>query len=83
MRTQTDPALELAHRIYTYREDGESWTQAVERYARDVLMRHPRTVHRWLSGESPIPGVVSDSLADAYAALDAYENSVAPLECEP
>ena len=57
-----DPALELAARIYSYREDGEAWTSAVDRYAREVLVRHPRTVHRWLSGESPIPAVVADSL---------------------
>jgi hypothetical protein len=68
----------LASRIYSYREEGESWTNAVDRYARDVLMRHPRTVHRWLSGESPMPAVVSDSLA--YADLDAFENSIAPCD---
>lgn len=28
------------------------------RYADLVLLRQPRTVHRWLSGESPIPGAV-------------------------
>lgn len=59
---QPDPALELASRIYAHREEGESWTDAVDRYARDVLVRHPRTVHRWLSGESPVPAVVMDWL---------------------
>lgn len=59
---QPDPALTLASRIYIYREKGETWTAAVDRYARDVLFRHPRTVHRWLAGESPIPKVVADSL---------------------
>jgi hypothetical protein len=54
--------LFLATRISAYKEEGESWTSAVERYSRDVLMRHPRTVHRWLSGESPIPAVVEERL---------------------
>ena len=29
-------------------------------YARSVLIRDPRTVRRWLSGESPIPQAVLD-----------------------
>ncbi|HAM42009.1 MAG TPA: hypothetical protein DDX89_02285 [Candidatus Omnitrophica bacterium] len=29
-------------------------------YARAVLIRDPRTVRRWLSGESPIPQAVLD-----------------------
>lgn len=70
MRTQPDPVLELASRIYAYREDGESWTSAVDRYARDVLVRHPRTLHRWLSGESPLPAVVADSLNQGSTTLD-------------
>jgi hypothetical protein len=59
---QPDPALALASRIYAYKEKSEAWTTAVDRYAREVLMRHPRTVHRWLAGESPVPKVVADSL---------------------
>lgn len=61
--TKSDPALTLAQRIYVFKRDDEPWTTAVDRYARDVLFRHPRTVHRWLSGESPVPAVVADSLA--------------------
>ena len=60
-----DPALELASRIYAYRNDGESWTDAVDAYAREVLFRHPRTVHRWLSGESPIPQVIINEVLNA------------------
>lgn len=73
-----DPALELATRIYAFREDGETWTDAVDRYARGVLFRHPRTVHRWLSGESPLPAVVADSLrADgrAWAIIDEWHET--------
>lgn len=61
---KSDPALELASRIYSFKEEGESWTDAVDRYARDVLFRHPRTVHRWLSGESPLPLAVIVMLSD-------------------
>lgn len=31
---------------------------SITRYARTVLIRQPRTVRRWLSGESPIPKAV-------------------------
>lgn len=27
-------------------------------FARDVLIREPRTIRRWLAGDSPIPTVV-------------------------
>jgi len=60
-----DPALELASRIYSYRNAGESWTDAVDAFAREVLFRHPRTVHRWLSGESPIPQVIINEVLNA------------------
>ena len=62
--TNPDPSLELASRIYAFREDGESWTDAVDGFARSVLMRHPRTVHRWLAGESPIPKAVAAWIMD-------------------
>jgi len=87
--TNPDPSLELASRIYAFREDGESWTDAVDGFARSVLMRHPRTVHRWLAGESPIPkavaawimdGTPGPGRGDAFAMLDAYENSIVPLD---
>lgn len=45
--------------------------QAIERsglsaraFAKDILWRDERTVRRWLSGESPIPRVVSDRLRE-------------------
>lgn len=76
---QPDPALELASRIYAHREDGESWTDAVNRYARDVLLRHPRTVHRWLSGESPVPAVVADSFSHTN---DCPDDAVVDNHCE-
>jgi len=31
-------------------------------YARDVMIRDPRTVRRWLAGDSPIPQSVADLL---------------------
>lgn len=36
---------------------------SAERYARDVLLRNPRTVRRWLAGDSPIPREVRAFLA--------------------
>ncbi len=32
-------------------------------FARDTLIRDPRTVRRWLAGDSPIPKAVKDHLA--------------------
>ena len=29
-------------------------------FARDVLIREPRTIRRWLAGDSPIPAVVCE-----------------------
>lgn len=37
-------------------------------FARDVLWRDERTVRRWLSGESPIPAIVSDRLREELTA---------------
>ena len=33
-------------------------------FAKDILWRDERTVRRWLSGESPIPRVVTDRLRE-------------------
>lgn len=33
-------------------------------FARDVLWRDERTVRRWLSGDSPIPSVVTERLRE-------------------
>lgn len=35
---------------------------SVSAYARQVLIRDPRTVRRWLAGDSPIPQSVRDFL---------------------
>lgn len=35
-------------------------------YAKQVLIRDPRTCRRWLSGESPIPQSVIEFLAKDY-----------------
>lgn len=35
-----------------------------EAFARDVLLREPRTVRRWISGENPIPQLVVQWLAN-------------------
>jgi hypothetical protein len=36
---------------------------SVSLYARTVVIRDPRTVRRWLAGDSPIPQSVIDFLA--------------------
>ena len=36
---------------------------SAQAYARKILMRNPRTVRRWLAGDSPIPEAVRDFLA--------------------
>ena len=41
---------------------------SASRYARDVLVRDPRTVRRWLKGDSPIPQRVVDFLHEGKAA---------------
>lgn len=44
---------------------------SVRKFARDVLTRDPRTLFRWLSGESPLPRAVRERceriIADAAA----------------
>lgn len=81
---RTGPALTLAQRIYAFKGEGEAWTTAVDRYARDVLFRHPRTVHRWLTGESPIPAVVASALTARYAsvAMASFEDALASGDTE-
>ena len=36
--------------------------RGVKRFSREVLVRPPSTVYRWLSGSKPIPKVVRDWL---------------------
>lgn len=39
-------------------------------FAEQVVMRDERTVRRWISGDSPIPAVVSEWLEDGPAVED-------------
>jgi hypothetical protein len=55
--TRSEEAALLSRRI---EESGVS----VNAFATDVLLREPRTVFRWLSGESPIPNRVRDWLTN-------------------
>ena len=63
-------------------------------FARDVLIREPRTVRRWLAGDSPIPNRVKEWLQDPqaapwppasrYAGVDVpHEFGISPLDEEP
>lgn len=56
-RTAAEWAALLSRRI---EESGLS----VARFARDVLRRDPRSVWRWLNGESPIPAEVKKFLLE-------------------
>lgn len=56
-KTQQESIEYLKQRI---EQSGLSTT----RFAVEVLMRDPRTVRRWLSGDSPIPAVVMDWLVN-------------------
>lgn len=33
-------------------------------WAKTVVLREPRTVRRWLSGDSPVPSIVIDKLLE-------------------
>lgn len=56
----TDTIEQLRHAI---RQSGLSSSA----YARQVLVREPRTIRRWLAGQSPIPAAV-------VAFLNAHQN---------
>jgi hypothetical protein len=56
-----DP-LTRAEQIALLRQAIQSSGLSASAYARDVLTRDPRTVRRWLAGDSPIPRAVLDKL---------------------
>lgn len=58
---QDDARARLEALVFVSRLDGETEGQAIDAVAIE-LGRHPRTIHRWLSGESEIPGVVRRQL---------------------
>lgn len=59
-RKKRNADVELLRQVIEFaRRPGMTWTGAVDDFARNRLVRDPRTVQRWLSGESPIPDVVS------------------------
>jgi hypothetical protein len=53
--------MTAAH-IAKLRGDIAALNLSIENYARTVLLRDPRTVFRWLSGQSPIPKPVQEYL---------------------
>lgn len=42
--------------------------KSVRRFAREELVREPRTVWRWLAGENPVPAMVREHLQEYVAA---------------
>ncbi len=71
-RTRTEEVELLRRRLL---ESGLSSS----RFAIERLIRQPRTVRRWLSGESPIPAVVLEWLQDPPAAAGPPPASVGEL----
>ena len=61
LRTRTDEIGLLEKRI---EESGLDTSP----FARDVLIREPRTIRRWLDGSSPIPNRVKEWLQDPQVA---------------
>jgi hypothetical protein len=47
-------------------------------FARDVLLREPRTIRRWLAGDSPIPAVVGAWLTAHASARDKAPDVLPP-----
>ena len=43
--------------------------RGVKRYSREVLVRPPSTIYRWLSGSRPIPKCVRDFLVGEFRIL--------------
>lgn len=60
-RTSTEEMELLERRI-------EESGLKTSRFARDVLIREPRTIRRWLTGDSPIPNRVKEWLQDPQVA---------------
>lgn len=58
MTTQTATPEDMRRLRAAIEASGLSATQ----YARQILIRNPRTVRRWLAGDSPIPEAVRDFL---------------------
>lgn len=57
--------LKLAIAVYTVSmPEKTSYTAKVSYFAAKAVVRAPRTVHRWLGGESPIPKVVQRVVDD-------------------
>lgn len=57
-----------AEQIALLRSRIEASGLSIRRFAREVLLREPRTVQRWLAGDSPIPRMVLDWLESPEAA---------------
>jgi len=60
---------ETARRISLLRAAITSSGLSASAYARDILIREPRTIRRWLAGDSPIPESVLHYLTRAAAAV--------------
>jgi hypothetical protein len=63
-RKPVDPAI-----IATLKAHRTASGLPVERYAREVLMREPRTVRYWLAGRYPIPAAVARWLTENAPAI--------------
>lgn len=61
MTTQSATPEDVRRLRAAIEKSGLSATQ----YAQQILIRNPRTIRRWLAGDSPIPEAVREFLRDA------------------
>ena len=56
--------------VRSLREAIDADGRGVKRFAREVLVRPPSTIYRWLSGSRPVPKCVRDFLIGEWRILD-------------
>jgi hypothetical protein len=55
--------------VRALREAIDADGRGVKRFAREILMRPPSTIYRWLAGSRPIPLCVRDYLVGSFRIL--------------
>lgn len=63
MTAEKTPEVALLEGFIALRQrEGETWSEAVDRFAEEIADRSARSVWRWLAGESAIPFEVIDKI---------------------
>ena len=55
--------------VRALREAIDADGRGVKRFAREILVRPPSTIYRWLSGSRPVPKCVRDYLVGSFRIL--------------